>query len=110
MLGPFWAESWVQVETEHYRRLALQAADTLMERALTHQDYEEVLELADRTLKVDKCHEQAHQAKMLALARAGQRELAMRHFSLMQKTLAKELGIEPSAQTLDVYQRIAKTS
>lgn len=105
-LAEFQAESWCQVESEHYRRKVEAAFETLIADAQERGAFDEVVDLADRNLAVDATCERAHQAKMTALARVGRRDAALRHFQTMEQILQRELGLKPSDDLLALHKRI----
>lgn len=105
-LSEFQAESWCQVEAEGYRRKVEAAFEALIDEAERRGDFEAMANYADRNLAVDPTCERAHEAKMIALARVGRRDAALRHFQTMEQILARELGIKPSDDLVALHKRI----
>jgi len=54
--------------------------------------------------------EEAHRERMRLLARLGRRSEALAQFDVCKRVLAEELGVEPAAETVRLYQRIREGS
>ena len=81
------------------------AYQAVAEAALGSQAYEDALEFARRSLQLDPCSQACHLTSIHALLGLGRPENAVRQFESCQKTLARELGMEPSIELLEAYQR-----
>lgn len=99
-------EDWTLTERARLRELALQALHRLAEIQLSRADYPAALEATSRLLAFDSWREEAHRQRMSALARAGQRSAALAQYQTCRRILAKELGVEPSAETTALYEQI----
>lgn len=106
-LPEFSGEIWCQIAQEHYRRMWQSALHTLMEEAEKQGRWDQLLQLADRQLSVDRAAEGAHRAKMRALHKMGQRDGALRHYKIVEQVMREELGVEPEDETTRLYQNIA---
>ena len=99
-------EEWTLIWHERLRRLALDAFEHLAE----HYERRASLDLAHRTLarqlELDPWREEAHQRLMRVLARSGQRTAALAQYEACRRALAKELGVEPTAETIALYEQI----
>ena len=106
--GPYlegcYLEWAVRRRTELEERLQ-RAYQAVAEAALGSQCYEDALEFAQRSLKLDPCSQTCHLTSIHALLGLGRPENAVRQFETCQKTLARELGMEPSIELLEAYQR-----
>ena len=85
------------------RALALMAAGQ-PNRAL--EDYDAGLTHTQRLLTLDPWHETAHQHRMMLLARSGRRSAALVQYDTCRRLLADELGVQPMAETTELYARI----
>lgn len=99
-------EEWALVQKARLRELALHVWQTLTQHYLTHGAYPTAIEAANHLLALDAWREEAHRQLMLALARSGQRSAALAQYEACRRILQKELGVEPSAETQALYQRI----
>jgi DNA-binding SARP family transcriptional activator/pimeloyl-ACP methyl ester carboxylesterase len=87
-------ESWVQEPRERLRLRYLE----LLRRA----------GLWDRVVAEEPTDEPAHQALMRGHLAAGNARAALSQFHVLQATLARELGVAPSPESLELYQQIAR--
>ena len=99
-------EAWLREARE---RLREQAGDGLA-RLLAHQRKAEHLEAAVRTagqlLALDPLQEPVHRTLMRLHAQLGQRAAALRQYQHCVSVLRSELGVEPEAETRQLYQEI----
>ena len=99
-------EEWMLAQRARLHELALQALHTLTEFHLSHGAYVRAIDYAMRLLALDSWREEAHRQLMLAFARSGQRSAALAQYETCRRSLDKELGVEPSAETTKLYERI----
>lgn len=99
-------EEWQLAQRVRYRELALHALHTLTEHHLDRGEYSRAIDSATSLLAVDPWREDAYRQLMLALARSGQRAAALAQFEACRRILAKEIGVEPSAETIALQARI----
>ncbi|WP_169237774.1 AfsR/SARP family transcriptional regulator [Candidatus Roseilinea sp. NK_OTU-006] len=95
---------WLTRQREHFHRAALDALDTLAERAALEGDWATVARHSERQLGLEAWHEPAHRRRMQALARQGQRAAALAHYQACEQILRREFGIAPEPDT----QRLAE--
>jgi DNA-binding SARP family transcriptional activator len=94
-----WSED-IRRELEHERLALLERlAGALMETGRPAA----AIERLRRLLDADPEREGWHRALMRAYAQAGERALALRQFHACRATLRGRLGIEPSAETRELY-------
>jgi predicted ATPase/DNA-binding SARP family transcriptional activator/Tfp pilus assembly protein PilF len=99
-------EEWrvMQQETRHQQALAgLQA---LSRHCLETGAYEQAQRYARRQLALEIWQEAAHRQLMQALARAGRRQAALAQYEACRQALTEELGVEPTAETVALYEAI----
>lgn len=65
---------------------------------------------AQQLLRKMPWNEEAHREVMELLALNGRRSEALKQFDICQQALHDEFGVEPSAETLALYERIRRTS
>ena len=99
-------EAWLRETRE---RLREQAGDGLA-RLLAHQRKADQLEAAVRTagqlLALDPLQEPVHRTLMRLQAQLGQRGAALRQYQHCVSVLRSELGVEPEAETRQLYQEV----
>lgn len=99
-------EEWMLAQRARYRELALNALHALTQRHLEAGEYDVAIHDATALLALEPWREETHGQLMLALARTGQRSAALAQYGRCRRLLAEELGVEPSAETTALYERI----
>lgn len=66
------------------------------------------LRTTQRHLGLDECNEAAHRRLMRCYARLGQPQLAERQYRQCLATLRRQLGLQPDAETTELYRRITR--
>jgi DNA-binding SARP family transcriptional activator len=102
--SPF--ENWAKGIRENLRHEALNALARLTEFYLEHDQYADVQTYARRQLEIDPLRESAYHQLMTALANSGQHNAAISLYQLCRGRLDKELGLEPSPETTQLYEQI----
>ena len=102
--APF--EEWQLRQRE---RLHQQALDALAHLADYHErrgEDEPARRYAQRQIELEPWREEAHRQLMRLLARGGQRSAALAQYETCRRILARDLGVEPEAETTALYERI----
>jgi len=99
-------DEWQFFEGEALRD---QVADALQRLARWHgerAEHEAAIRYARRWLALDPLHEPAQRELMALYARSGQRAAALRQYAECERILEEELGVPPSPETAQLYERI----
>lgn len=99
-------EEWLLVERERYRQLALSVLVQLTKQTLATGRLVEGIAAARRLLEIEPWHETGHRQLMRLLYASGQRNTALIQFESCQQLLAAEFGVEPSPETVALYEQI----
>lgn len=99
-------ESWVIEQRERYRLAASERLAQLVAHEMRAGQSDAARYYLDEWLALDPWNEQAHCAKMLVLARRGEKLQALAQFKTVSRILKAEFGVEPSADTIALYERI----
>jgi DNA-binding SARP family transcriptional activator/predicted ATPase len=99
-------EMWLVAERERWHQRVVQVLQQLITHYTHRGDYEKGIAAAQRLLELEPWHEEAHRQLMLLLVRTGQRSAALVQFETCRKILAEELGVEPEAETIRLYERV----
>ena len=99
-------EEWMLAQRERLRRLALSALDELVHYYVEQEAYDPGIEYANRLLVLDPWRESAHRQLMWLLARTGRRGAALAQYETCRDVLLSELGLEPSEETEELYEKI----
>lgn len=107
-LLPSCDEEWALIERERFRLLANEAYRRLFEAFMARNDHRETLRLAEQAIKQDFLNEEAHRTKLVALARQGKREEAIKHFKRTEQLFQRRFGVEPGPELLSTFQQILR--
>ncbi len=102
--APF--EEWVQSTREQLHRQCLAALDQLAEHSEQRGDLTQAIEYAWRQIDLAPWQEQAHQRVMRLLALSGNRSAALSQYETCRRVLQQELNVEPSPETIALYEHI----
>lgn len=97
---------WLTEERERLLALYLRTADRVAHALLAQHRWAEAIALGESILARDDCWEQAYQVLMRAYSQLGNRPQALRTYQRCVERLRDELGVSPSAATLQLYQSI----
>jgi len=101
-------DDWVVVEQDHYRQRYLTALSRLIEATKSAGAYEEALGYARRMTHHDPLSEEVHREVMRLCFLLGRTGDAVEQFRRCRSVLDEDLGAEPSAATVELYERIVK--
>jgi ABC-type oligopeptide transport system substrate-binding subunit/DNA-binding SARP family transcriptional activator len=101
-------EEWQFFQAEALQELLAGALQRLVtwHHAQGAAEVERAIAYARRWLALDPLHEPAHRRLMALYAQAGRRSAAVRQYRTCLRLLEEELGVQPSAETTALYQRI----
>ncbi|HJZ45447.1 MAG TPA: BTAD domain-containing putative transcriptional regulator, partial [Hyphomicrobiaceae bacterium] len=102
-----WAD-WVGSERQRLEALALDAMTRLAEHELSDGKPEAALKAAQRATALNNLREDAHRAIIRALAAAGRKADALKHYEEVAAVLKRELDVEPDAATVAVAAELRK--
>jgi DNA-binding SARP family transcriptional activator len=99
-------ETWLVTEQEVWRQRMAGLLNALIAALSEAGAYRQAMDYAGRLLALDPWREEAHRQVMLLQALTGQRSAALAQFESCRRVLQAELGVEPSRQTRELYERI----
>jgi DNA-binding SARP family transcriptional activator len=99
-------EEWCLYERERMQNAYLHNLDKLIDYSETCGEYKAGLAYGDRALQCDGARERTHRRLMRLHYLAGERAAALRQYDHCVEALHRELGVEPAARTVALYQRI----
>ncbi|MCA9949923.1 MAG: tetratricopeptide repeat protein [Anaerolineales bacterium] len=102
-------ESWLLGEQEYWRQKMVAVLTKVIDNHIQRGANKRALENAHKLLQITPWDEAAHRRVILLLARTGQRSAALKQYIHCQEILADELGIEVSAETKALYDRIRRS-
>lgn len=101
-------EEWVRPLQERYRQMAMEAIYRLARYHTEQKQYTPAITYANRLLLLEPWMEEAHRQLMLLLALSGQRSAALTQYESCCAMLMEELGVEPAAATVALYEQILR--
>ncbi|MFQ5593204.1 MAG: BTAD domain-containing putative transcriptional regulator [Anaerolineae bacterium] len=99
-------EEWGLLTREQLQRQALASLHRLAAYHEERNDYERALSVAWQRVELAPWQEEAHRQLMRLLALNGQRSAALAQYHACRRALARELGVEPSPDTVRLYEQI----
>ncbi len=93
-----WTE-WIEAQRQCLEGFALDAMVKLGEKELEAGNHEQSLAAANRAIAVNSLREDAHRLAIQALAAAGRRADALKHYESLVELLKNELNVQPDATT-----------
>lgn len=95
-------DEWLLVQREYLGRLAVDGLSRLTDEALLAGDHAAAVSLARRQLTLDRWREDAIRQLLRALAGSGRRSEALAEYEKARRLLARELGVDPQPETIQL--------
>ena len=99
-------EEWALVQREGLQRRVMEAFPRLVTYHERRGEYRRACEFARRQVELEPWDEVAQRQLMRALALGGRQSAAMRQYLVCRRTLADELGLEPTPETTQLFEQI----
>lgn len=96
-------QDWAIIVREKYQREFISAAVTLINLYIKTGKYIQAVALSNRALEEDTYNEVLHRYAMMAYSALDDRPAVARQFEKCRSVLMNELQIEPSSQTVSLY-------
>lgn len=101
-----WYQDWCLFERERFQIMYLMLLDKLVQYCEIHGHYSAGLFYGTEILRHDHAYERAHRQMMRLYFMAGDRTQALHQYQRCTAALQKELDIEPSESTKQLYEQI----
>lgn len=99
-------EEWMLAEREHLRTFATLVLHKLVQHHAARGEYATGIKYARQLLTLEPWREEGHRELMRLYALDGQRSAALAQYQECCRLLDEELGLEPLAETTNLYQRL----
>lgn len=99
-------EEWALAERERLRYAFVGAVNRLGDLTETAGDLGHAVEFSQRALVLEPCDEESHRRIMRCHAALGNRHLTVRQYQTCVDQLDRDLGLEPSAETVDLFESL----
>lgn len=107
-LLPGFYDDWVVLERERLQALYEQRLQQLLEHLIAAQLWTAVLEWSEKWIALGQTPEPAFRALMLAYGARGDTAKLVSTFERCREALAKEVGVDPSDQTRELYEKLIR--
>ena len=105
-LLPGFYDEWVILERDRLENAYHQKMNLLLDRLIQTEQWDEVLEWGEQWIRLGYAPEAAYRALMRAHANTGDPGMATSTFHRCVESLNRELNLEPSIETQQLYERI----
>lgn len=99
-------EEWASLQREWLHRQAVRALALLSPYHERRGEYAQARHYARRQVELEPWREEAHRQLMRLLALDGERSAALAQYEACRRVLSEELGVEPAAATVALYEQI----
>ena len=99
-------EAWVLLEQERLRQMMLAALADLITFHQQRGQFSEGIQYAQQLLALDPLQEETHRELMQLYVLDNQRPAALAQYEQCEAVLDEELGVEPDAETVALYEAI----
>ena len=102
-------DDWIIREREQFQELYLELLLHVTQIMRSRSEYKQAIEYAKKALLKDPVNERTHQQLIFCHLASGDREAAIKQYEACRYNLREELGVEPSSETIALYQWIAQS-
>jgi predicted ATPase/DNA-binding SARP family transcriptional activator/tetratricopeptide (TPR) repeat protein len=99
-------EEWSLLKREWLARQAIEVFARLADFHERRGEYERARHYARRQIELEPWREEAHRHLMRLLMAGDQRSAALEQYQVCRRALRDELGVEPAAETTQLYEQI----
>jgi DNA-binding SARP family transcriptional activator len=105
-LLPGFYDDWILLERERLLAAFERRMQTLIDRLTAEKRWPDLIVWAEHWITHAFAPEPAYRALMIGFAALGDRASVVKHYQRCQKALQEELGVEPSAETQALFERL----
>ncbi len=105
-LLPGFDDGWIEAERQRLRAQAIRVLSSLVDLHQREREHAQVIDCAQRLLRIDPLHEAGWRALMRAHAGRGERAVALHVYHRCVATLRQEVDAQPEAATRSAYREI----
>jgi DNA-binding SARP family transcriptional activator len=99
-------EEWLTGARQNFLDTYLAVMNRLSCYYYDQQDYEACVTICTKTLADDSCNEEIHRRLMRCYSLMGYTHLGLRQYHVCRESLARELNITPSKETMQLFEQI----
>lgn len=101
-------DSWALGERDRFRRAALRAHSQLVDLQVRNDDVDRAIATAQSAVRIDPLQEAMHRTLMRLYMKAGDLAAALQQYDTCAKSLKRELGVDPDAETRALQGQISQ--
>jgi DNA-binding SARP family transcriptional activator len=102
-------DDWIMLERERLRRLMIDSLEQLVMLLEDAREYQEAIYYNQQLLRNDALHEPACRQLMRLYALRGNRAAALHTYHNLAAILKNELGVDPDAETQELFDRLIQS-
>jgi DNA-binding SARP family transcriptional activator len=106
-LGEDRFDQWVLAERDRLHRMSVRAHSQLLEQQTRRGATDDAIATAQHSLRLDPLQEPVHRTLMRLYAQSGDLVNALQQYDVLARSLKRELGVEPDAETRALHREIA---
>ena len=101
-------DNWALAERDRLRRMALRAHTHLIELQTRRDAIDEAIGTAQGAIRIDPLQESMHRTLMRLYMKRGDLAAALQQYDICSRSLKRELGVDPDAETKSLQHQIAQ--
>jgi DNA-binding SARP family transcriptional activator len=101
-------EEWTYLRREALKDEYMFVLGKLAEYSMRAKNYEDCIGYCQKILSKDCCREDTYQRLMCCYNRLGQRSRAVQWYRLCEKTIRRELDVDPDHELVALYQKLVR--
>lgn len=101
-------DQWVLGERDRLHRASLRAHGYLVDALAKRNALDDAIGVAQQALRIDPVQESMHRTLMRLYMQSGDLAAALQQYDVCAKSLKRELGVDPDAETRALQQQIAQ--
>lgn len=101
-------EEWTYLRREALKDEYLSVLGKLADYSMRAKDYEACIGYCQKILSKDYCREDTYQRLMCCYNRLGQRSRAISWYRLCERTIRRELDVDPDHELVALYQKLVR--
>ncbi|MDD3429022.1 MAG: BTAD domain-containing putative transcriptional regulator [Oscillospiraceae bacterium] len=101
--------AWAQPFIQQYQALFFKCAYTLLKMYEAQSNYEQMYQLAQKSVKIDRFAEPAHKYLLISLIRQNKQQQALQHYRHLSTLFYEERGQRLNQTMRNLYREIAKS-
>lgn len=99
-------ENWAEERRSYFEEQHIKLLSSLAKLSASRKDFASAIKYAEQALQKDSLREDMYRLLMRIYALQGKKALAVKCFNKLKETLKKELGVNPSPETIKLFKEL----